>query len=115
MSFLLENAKNFFHDANRDFEEGIWNLSVFRSEQALQLCVKYKLYTYLGDYTKTHNLKELLEALKRFENVNVDSLMVDFLTQSYMSKRYLPYVFSKETAEKVLKFVENLMKMLKCL
>ncbi|WP_390533018.1 hypothetical protein [Sulfurisphaera ohwakuensis] len=32
-----------------------------------------------------------------------------------MSTRYLPYVFSKETAEKVLKFVENLMKELKCL
>ncbi|BCU69874.1 hypothetical protein KN1_11710 [Stygiolobus caldivivus] len=115
MSFLLNNAKTFLHDAKRDFEEGIWNLSVFHSEQALQLCIKYKLYTHLGDFPKTHNLKELITDLKKFEPVEVDELMLDFLTQSYISSRYLPYTFSKESAEKALKFVEDLMRWLKCL
>ncbi|MEM1646550.1 MAG: HEPN domain-containing protein [Ignisphaera sp.] len=115
MSFLLNNAKNFLHDARRDFEDGIWNLSVFHSEQALQLCVKYKLYTHLGDYPKTHDLKILINNLRRYEKIEADELMLDFLTQSYISSRYLPYTFSKESAERALKFVENLMKELGCL
>jgi HEPN domain-containing protein len=115
VSFLLNNARNFLHDARRDLEEGIWNLSIFHSEQALQLCIKYKLYTYLGDYPKTHDLRILYHDLKRFENIELDDLMLDFLTQSYISSRYLPYTFSKETAEKALNFVESVMKELKCL
>ncbi|QXJ29172.1 Uncharacterized protein J5U23_02041 [Saccharolobus shibatae B12] len=115
MSFLLNNAKNFLHDARRDFEEGIWNLSVFHSEQALQLCVKYKLYIHLGDYPKTHDLKILISNLGRFEKVKIDELMLDFLVQSYISSRYLPYTFSKESAEKALNFVENIMRSLGCL
>ncbi|WP_229572563.1 HEPN domain-containing protein [Saccharolobus caldissimus] len=53
---------------------------MFHSEQALQLCIKYKLYTYLGDYPKMHDLRILYYDLKRFENIELDDLMLDFLT-----------------------------------
>ncbi|PVU74690.1 DNA-binding protein [Acidianus hospitalis] len=115
MSFLLKNSRDFLHVAKRDFEEGLWNLVLFHSEQALQLCVKYKIYLHTGDYPKTHNLNELFSGLSKFEKIDVDTTMLDLLTQSYITSRYLPYSFSKETAEKALSFAEKIMKELNCL
>jgi HEPN domain-containing protein len=49
------------------------------------------------------------------KKIDVDTTMLDLLTQSYITSRYLPYSFSKETAEKALSFAEKIMKELNCL
>ncbi len=86
MSFLVENSRSFLRAAKRDLEEGEYNLAMFHAEQALQLCVKYKLYLKYGDYPKTHRLKELLGALRQSH----DPLVVDLLEEAHIGSRASP-------------------------
>lgn len=111
MSFLLENAKSFLRAAQRDLEASEYNLVLFHAEQALQLCVKYKLYLKYGDYPKTHALKELMEALGH----QYDPLLIDLLENAYIASRCLPVRYSSETAKRALNEVERLMRELGCL
>jgi HEPN domain-containing protein len=111
MSFLFENSWSFSRTAKKDLEEGEYNLAMFHAEQALQLCVKYKLYLKYGDYPKTHRLKELLGALGQ----SYDPLVVDLLEDAYIGSRYLPVRYAGETARRVVAEVERLMGELTCL
>jgi len=59
-------------------EEGEYDLAVFHTKQALQLCAKHSLYVKYGDYPKMRRLKELLGALGQ----SYDSLIVDLLEET---------------------------------
>lgn len=54
---------------------------LFHLEQALQLCLKYKLYEKYGDFPKTHSLKQLLAELGA--EVGIDPLVVDLLEDAW--------------------------------
>ncbi len=84
---------------------------MFHAEQALQLCVKYKLYLKYGDYLNTHRLKELLGALGQ----SYDPLVVDLPEEAYIGSRYLSVRYAGETARRVVAEVERLMGELTCL
>lgn len=58
MSFLRKNSLSFLKEAERDLNEGEYNLAMFHLEQALQLALKFVLYERTGTYEKTHNLLE---------------------------------------------------------
>ncbi|ABP50303.1 MAG: HEPN domain-containing protein [Pyrobaculum arsenaticum] len=112
MSFLLENSKSFLRAAGIMLEVGEYNLALFHLEQALQLCLKYKIYEKYGDFPKTHSLKRLLSEVGQ---VAADPVIVDLLEDAYISSRYLPVRYSKESAQRAYGEVEKVLKALSCL
>lgn len=88
---------------------------MFHAEQELQLCLKYKLYSRLGDFPPKNDLKTLASALSRFERVDVDTLFLDLLTLAYTASRYLLFTFPPEAARQAVEYVEKLLGELGCL
>ena len=60
---LIRRAKDFLSNAKHLLTEGVYDLSAFNSEQALQLYMKAILLEKLGDYPKSHSLKFIAKQL----------------------------------------------------
>ena len=117
-----KEALAFLKDANVDFERGDHDLVLFHVEQFLQLYLKYFLYRRLGDFPKTHPLLRLIrdvtrvygsKELERFYGENLEALYL--LEEAYITSRYVPREYGKEIAERILKFAEKALEVLKCL
>lgn len=115
MSFLLENARSFWRAAQLMLSEGEHNLALFHLEQALQLCLKYKLYEQYGDYPKTHSLRTLINEVSRFTTIDVDPLILDLLEDAYIGSRYLPIRYSRESVIRAMQEVGKVLKTLSCI
>ena len=61
--FLKERADEFLTNARYLLEKGGYTLAAFNLEQATQLYLKYYLFLKIGDYPRTHSLKELIDDL----------------------------------------------------
>jgi len=104
MSFLKKNSLSFLKEAERNLNEGEYNLAMFHSEQALQLALKFVLYESTGTYERTHNLIKLLEDVIRVTNnsrlreiLDKEANTLDLIQQAYIGARYLPYEYSKNS------------------
>ena len=60
IEILLKRAEAFKRDAEVDYENGDFDISMFHLEQAIQLLIKAKLLEIKGSYTRTHSLRRLL-------------------------------------------------------
>ncbi|BDB99505.1 HEPN domain-containing protein [Saccharolobus caldissimus] len=112
MSFLRKNSLSFLKEAERNLNEGEYNLAMFHLEQALQLALKFVLYERTGTYEKTHNLIKLLEDVIRITNndrlrelLDNESSTLDLIQQAYIGARYLPYEYSKNSVIAALRLV----------
>jgi len=104
--YLKENAEDFLEEARRLLQNGKYKLAAFHTEQAVQLFLKYFLARKVGDFPKTHNLKELfLEAgkdcPKLLELAEGHSSDLHSLTLAYIASRYLPASYGKEEVKKI--------------
>jgi HEPN domain-containing protein len=120
-AFLKDRAEKFLANGKELLEKGIFDLAAFSFEQYCQLILKYYLFRTLGDFPKTHFLKELLTALAKAsrkktkiqnfqkENINV----ISNLENAYLTSRYLPAIFDKDEVENMLIFCQNLDDLLK--
>ena len=120
--FLKRRSKIFLEHAYIDFNNGNYDLALFHAEQALQLYVKYLLYKKLGEFPKTCSLTRLVkELVKVYGSLELHQLYNEYvevfhvLEDSYIASRYLPREYDKVIAEKVFKFVEKVLEVLKCL
>ncbi len=113
--FLKERADKFYETAKFNFEKGMFDIAAFNIEQAAQLYIKYAIFNILGDFRKTHNIKQLLEdyykATKKrevldFITINLKTL--EELEEIYIQSRYIPANFFKEDIEKLFNFLEEL-------
>lgn len=118
-SFLKKRAKEFWERAREDFQKGRYNLCALDVEQAVQLWLKYLIFLQAGDFPKTHYFDRLIYSLadiynsskiKEFYKTNI--LQFTSLEDSYLTSRYLPKEFSKEEAEKLTEFANELFKVL---
>ena len=112
---LKERAFHFLELAKEAIERKMFDLAAFHIEQFCQLYLKYKLLLKIGDFPKTHSLRELLIEIgkvdktgevKKFLNKNLQ--IVKNLENAYLTSRYLPIEFDKDSVKEMLNFAKKL-------
>jgi HEPN domain-containing protein len=86
----IEKAEVFLHDAQRHFNEGVYWLTCFSAHQAVEFYLKSLIVALTGIHPYTHDLVELLEALKAI-GLDIPSeitLSCELLTPHYTLARY---------------------------
>lgn len=86
----VEKAKVLFSDARRHLEEGRYRLTCFETQQVAELYLKALLVMLTGTYPFTHDLVELIEALRDLGLRPPEELYTyaDALTPHYAMARY---------------------------
>jgi HEPN domain-containing protein len=112
---LLERSKKFKDAAEFHFSRGDFDLAVFNIEQSLQLFLKAKLFENGVEFQKVYTLRKLFlllgeilekgEAFKKFTNER--ALEFASLEDAYITSRYFIREFTKEEAERLRKFSEE--------
>lgn len=115
MEKLFERSKKFKDAADFHFSRGDFDLAVFNMEQSLQLFLKAKLMESGIDFPKIHTLRKLFLLLgkvlekeddfKKFESER--ALEFASLEDAYVTSRYFARDFTKEEADKLRKFLEE--------
>jgi HEPN domain-containing protein len=123
VEFLRERALQFLEMSRAAAERGFYELALFNAEQALQLYVKYLIYRKVGDYPKTHSLRDLLErALELYggacglgELLRRRSTALTLLEHAYITSRYLPFRARREDYETARDTLEEAARAFSCL
>jgi len=112
---LLERSKKFKDAAEFHFSRGDFDLTVFNIEQSLQLFLKAKLLENGIEFPKVRTLRKLFlllgeilekgEAFKKFTSER--ALEFASLEDAYITSRYFIREFTKEEAERLRKFSEE--------
>ncbi len=115
VSLLRRRSRNSLARAKRDLEAGDYDGAVFDAEQALQLYLKSPILEFTDSVSCTHNLRKLLNAVGEMlgfakevgEFIRRNKYRFHTLEDAYYSARYLPKEFTREDAEELVKFVEE--------
>ncbi len=59
VDLMRTRANNFFEAAKQRYQEEDWDLTIFFSEQSVQLLLKAKILEIGGESPKTHSLRKL--------------------------------------------------------
>ncbi|KUO85062.1 MAG: DNA-binding protein [Thermoproteus sp. CIS_19] len=117
--YLKRNAIAFLEQAEENLGRGRYNLAMFSLEQALQLSLKYTLYQLTGSFEKTHSVKRLLRQVVELTGnrelekmVGEAHIVLELIEQSYITARYLPYEYDKESVERSLNVVRGILHVL---
>ena len=70
IEILLKRAGAFKRDAEVDYKNGDFDISMYHLEQAIQLLIKAKLLEIKGSYTRTRSLRRLLLELADYWDKN---------------------------------------------
>ncbi len=115
---LKRRAADFYEEAKAALEAGRYDLACFLAEQSAQLYLKSALLRVVGDYSRTHRLRQLLselerstasEKLKRFaEEYNAH---LSSLEDAYVMARYTTKHYTLRDAEESIRLVEALLRM----
>ncbi|GBC68586.1 hypothetical protein HRbin01_00269 [archaeon HR01] len=116
---LRRRALDFLDNARYLLGRGVYDLSSFSAEQAVQLYLKSKLLEVVGDYPTTYsviNLLRLLMAaakdlrLERFIDERWSELRR--LEEAYLSSRYFYSSYEKRDAEDLVDIASELISIL---
>jgi HEPN domain-containing protein len=111
VKLLKSRALNFLANAKDLFKKKIFDISAFNIEQFCQLYLKYFLLIKIGDFPKTHSIRELLievgkisneKKIRKFLNENID--IIKNLENAYITSRYIPITFSENEVKRMLDF-----------
>jgi Uncharacterized conserved protein related to C-terminal domain of eukaryotic chaperone, SACSIN, COG2250 len=110
--FLKIRALRFLKEAEDDIMKEYYDLAIFHLEQAFQLKIKYLLAKKIGYFTKTHMISQLINELERVYPKIIEFFLsfkeeIEELELAYIGARYLAINYSKEKAEKLLKFTKK--------
>jgi len=111
----IEKARIFLRDAERHLNEGVYWLSCFNSQQAAELYLKAFLVMVAGLHPFTHDLVELLDALRELNFNPPEELYTyaDALTPHYTMARYpgrKPVTYNRGLAERCLKYARTIIR-----
>ena len=114
---LRRRALAFLREAERELEEGLYDLAAFHAEQAVQLYLKSAILRLSGEERRGHEVRELLaeiafsldveglselsERLKRLAKRYRRELRA--LEEVYYEARYKPYPYERDEAEELVK------------
>ncbi|MEM1830701.1 MAG: HEPN domain-containing protein [Candidatus Nezhaarchaeales archaeon] len=121
VEILRGRAKTFLKYAKEALERGDFDFACFSSEQAAQLFVKSVILELVGEVPRLHRVRELLYLLSRsvpevekpitkFIEENREGLRA--LDDAYIASRYMPYTYTREDAETLVRLAENLIELL---
>jgi HEPN domain-containing protein len=115
----VEKAEVFMLDAKRHLEDGIYWLSCFNAHQSVEFYLKSLIIALTGVHPYTHDLVELLDALKAIGLEPPKELLIscELLTPHYTLARYpgrrvYSYTVERgrlciENADKIISWVKN--------
>ncbi|NJE10424.1 HEPN domain-containing protein [Thermococcus sp. MAR1] len=113
---MREDSREWFHKGDEDlkaakilYREGLYALSCFHSQQAIEKYLKAFLVEKGQEISKTHNLKFLINECREIDPAFAELLKrgVHYLTEYAVEVRYPGiYVPEKEDAEEALKLAE---------
>jgi HEPN domain-containing protein len=119
IEILLKRAEAFKRDAEVDYKNGDFDISMFHLEQAIQLLIKAKLLEIKGSYTRTHSLRRLLLELADFWGKNEIKEILEQhkytlrdLERAYISSRYIYEEFFDEEVKRAFQLYEKLKEVL---
>ncbi len=112
---LRERGSGFLEVARGALTTGRYNISCFLSEQAAQLHLKSVLLETVGDYPRTHRIRELLaeasktrkEEIQGFVQKNRTRLIA--LEDAYIISRYTSSKYTNEDAEDMIKLAKEIL------
>jgi len=112
---LARRARNALARARRDLEVGDYDGAVFDAEQAVQLYLKSVILEYADIVPRSHNLRKLLYIVGKLldlsneveEFIERNKYKFHVLEDAYYSARYLPKEFTREDAEELIAFAEE--------
>jgi HEPN domain-containing protein len=134
VQLLKRRAQRFLYNAKNDYKEKFYDLSAFHVEQALQLYIKAVIFELFGKEYRGHGIRELLGYSSKllreneYENLSrkVSEIIAEFREQlihiedSYITSRYEIIEYNSEdikslieTAEKLIGFLEEVVKSVK--
>ena len=119
VEFLEERALQFLV-SRAAAERGFYELALFHAEQALQLYTKYLIYRKLGDFPKTHFLRDLLDkpygaVCNLGDFLRRRSAVLALLEHAYITSRYLPFRARREDYEVARDALGEALDVLRCL
>lgn len=110
-------SRMFLEEARDAYAKQRYDLAVFLAEQGLQLYLKAQLLRVLGDYPRTHSIRQLLAMLSRALGGEAERVVADFMKRErsrlseledvYIASRYTLRVYTREDAEDILSTVER--------
>ena len=110
-------SRMFLEEARDAYAKQRYDLAVFLAEQGLQLYLKAQLLRVLGDYPRTHSIRQLLAMLSRALGGEAERVVADFMRRErsclseledvYIASRYTLRVYTREDAEDILSTVER--------
>jgi HEPN domain-containing protein len=120
---LKERALQFYEEAKFAVEKGFCELALFNVEQTLQLYYNRYFIKKVGDFPKSHLLRDLADRLVEVYRdkcglaclFNKWRYVLALLEYAYISSRYLPFRARREDCEEALKFAEEALAVFKCL
>lgn len=120
VNVLRKRSFMFLEESKYALNRGFYDLACFLAEQALQLYLKSLLLELIGDYPRTHSIRQLLGELNRIlklheleEFIAVNRARLLALEDAYLMSRYYIREYGKEDAEDMVKLVEELVSLIK--
>lgn len=110
---MIERARHFYRVSEYDVSSSRYDIALFHLEQAVQLAVKAYLLKAVGDFPRTHSLRDLIEIT---ENQCLKQLadekwyVVDILEDAYIGSRYFIRRYGDKECSEAKKFVEEVFK-----
>ncbi len=92
---LRRRAEAFLKNAEDLLSKGVYDLSAFNIHQFSELYLKYLLYFYAGDYSKTHSIKKLLKDLRKVLGREEEIMKFIDANVSYLSALEAVYLTSR--------------------
>ena len=111
---LRRRANDFLELAREASRLENYDISCFLSEQAAQLHLKSVLLEEVGDYPRTHSIRNLLaEVSKGFmgeeirEFIHTNRVRLIALEDAYIIARYTPATYTMEDAEDMISLADE--------
>jgi len=119
VELIKKRSKIMLKEARGESSKGHYDLAVFLAEQAVQLYLKAVILSKTGTMSRTHTIRDLMGALriiyphktKEIDNfVKQNRSLFIRLEETYISSRYLFREYTKDEAEELVKFAEEVIK-----
>lgn len=107
---MVERAKHFYRISDNDASIGRYDIALFHLGQAVQLALKAYLLRTIGDFPRTHSIKDLVElsgngCLKNLSNEKW--YIIDILEDAYTGARYFLRSYGEKEYVEAKRFVEG--------
>jgi HEPN domain-containing protein len=107
---MTGRAEHFYRISDNDASAGRYDIALFHLEQAVRLALKAYLLKTMGDFPRTHSIKDLVElsgnsCLTRLSNEKW--YILDILEDAYTGARYFVRSYGEKEYVEAKNFVEG--------